>query len=118
MSGGRIQTQWMSLPVDRVLRLDLNTKQWSKEPNLNQGRYLHSSCALSDTIFVFCGLTSNNTTPCNSIERLEVTDTNSESRQWQILKPAVSKFPVRFACKSIALNATEILIFGGMTDKE
>ena len=38
-----------------VVRLDLVSCKWVKEPNMNYGHAFHSSCVFQNAVFVFCG---------------------------------------------------------------
>ena len=52
-----------------VERFDLANARWDYMPELNEARYSHASCAQSNAIYVFCGV-SKFDEELASIERL------------------------------------------------
>ena len=51
-----------------VERYDLTLNSWVQLPNMNEPRVNHASCAMDDTLYVFCG--QNNGTDLGSVEKL------------------------------------------------
>ena len=82
-------------------------------PDLNVGRYFHSSCAFSNkTIFVFCGLENSSGyhgQDVNSIERYDF----SQKQKWELISIDESVFPVRSWPGAVQRDEQTILIFGG-----
>ena len=92
--------------------MDLTTGNQYVEPELNVARFLHSSCELGNSIYVFCGLQDHY---LNSIERLETSNESCSERRWKLIEPDLRMFPARCRTQSIPLNEKEILVFGGST---
>lgn len=86
---------------------------WFDLPNLNHGRYYHSSCSFQERwVYVFAGISQQSKKYFNSIERLD-TKASGGKKVWQEMQNDVTKFPVRQGAGSAQINANEILIFGG-----
>ena len=68
----------------RCEQYNIDLDVWFKIPDLNVGRYYHSSCPFNDQyVFVFCGIAQHNLKYCNSIERY---DSANKSQPWIELK--------------------------------
>lgn len=68
---------------------------WFDLPELNFGRYYHSSCTLNDKwIYVFAGISSTTKKYFNSIELFDFNAKGTE-KVWKIMDISVDKFPVR-----------------------
>ena len=89
--------------------IDILSMKEREEPELNVRRSWHSSSALGDAVYVFCGK-SIDYDSCNSIEKLEP---DSPAKKWQLFMFETSIFPNRYDCLSATLNENEILIFSG-----
>lgn len=86
---------------------------WFDLPNLNFGRYYHSSCSFADQfVYVFAGIASSTKKYFNSIERLD-TMAKGNQKGWAIINIELDKFPVRQGAGSSQISQNEILIFGG-----
>ena len=82
--------------------------QWKPLPDLNRGRYGHSSAAFNaNTVYVFCGFLGG-----NSIERWAV----GEEKWTTIQTKGDILFEKRFR-KSVQVDEKFILVFGGVEDK-
>ena len=66
MTGGMISALF-SLR-NSVYQFDLEANEWSNLPPMKKSRFMHSSCSIDETIYVFCGATDLNSST-NSIER-------------------------------------------------
>lgn len=86
---------------------------WFDLPDMNFGRYYHSSCSLADKfVYVFAGISSSTKKYFNSIERFDSMAKGAQ-KVWQIINIEVDKFPVRQGAGSAQINQNEIMIFGG-----
>lgn len=86
---------------------------WFDQPDLNMGRYYHSSCTLQDKwVYVFAGISSATKKYFNSIERFDSSAKGSQ-KVWSIVDVATDRFPVRQGAGSAQINNNEIMIFGG-----
>ena len=89
-----------------VYRYDIETQKFTVEPSLNQPRYLASSCALNNKIYVIAG--SYGKIKLSSIELLS---TSRKKSKWRILiLPALT--PCNSPLFSV-LNESQLLIAGG-----
>ena len=79
---------------------------------MNIGRSLHGSCALGNSIYVFCGMT-NFMEATNSIEKLVVVGPYTEWETWELIEFPLSTFPAILTPNCAALNSQEIVLFGG-----
>lgn len=78
---------------------------------MNVARHMHSSCILGNSIYVFCGIDVDYEYS-NCIERLYIGNVN-EGRSWELINHPLDIFPARVNIHTVALNDSEILIFGG-----
>ena len=63
---------------------DVKSNKWSDLPELNNGRYYHSSCTFNQKqVFVFCGLC---TTSKKYLDTIEVLDFSTNATQWQMFE--------------------------------
>ena len=99
-------------------RYDVAKNKWEEMPPMNQARFSHSSCHLGAFIYVFCGDNERKTSKIgNSVERLAIeADPNLQGQKKWTLIPSknLTALPKKLSSHfSVALNADEILIFGG-----
>ena len=91
---------------------DCERNKWSPLPDLNQGRYAHSSAAFNgDTVYVFCG-TDASLNDINSIERWAVGE-----QMWTTIQTKGDTLKEKEYHKSVQVDDKFILVFGGEYDK-
>ena len=101
--------------LDSVDIYNIEMDTWERAPPLSQARDEHSSCSLGDYAYVIGGCNSN----CNSIiafERLNVArlTRGEQSVAWEPLNIATNQgMSPRFWVSMTALDANQLLIFGG-----
>ena len=92
VTGSRIEKDDAHKSVEQY-NIDMDI--WFDLPNLNHGRYYHSSCVLADRwIYVFAGIANATRKYFNSIERLDTTATGV-NKVWEMLDYSAEQFPVR-----------------------
>ena len=67
----------------------ISNNTWTKAPDLKIARESHSSCTLSDKIYVFCGIVSGDC--IDSIESLTITGSEIKT-EWQLIEPTVLNY--------------------------
>ena len=102
----------MTLYTD-VTCFDIKTNKWRVAPSLNIARYMHASCAIGKTVYVFCGKVPG-LLITNSIERSRVTG-RSQMEPWELLQVNGSSLAPRHSLGVCPLNQTEIVIIGGQS---
>jgi hypothetical protein len=61
--------------------LDIKDNTWSNLPDLNIGRYYHSSCSFNaNKVFIFCGIEQATKKYMDSIEFIDLT--KKENQRW------------------------------------
>ena len=50
-------------------------------PYLNEARFLHSSCTLDNTLYVFCGKVGDSDA-INTVEKLSHASSNDKGNRW------------------------------------
>jgi len=96
-------------------RFDIETRSWEKVAKMNVVRYQHSSCALGDQIYIFCGMRDSSEAQDKdfyfpTIERLEVGKTRAF---WEEVNLEDSPTVFLISPAVAPLNKNEILILGG-----
>ena len=91
-----------------VFRYDIMRNAWVIEPVLNEARAFHSSCSLSEAVYVFCGCNASMRS-LNSIEKLSL-----HSGIWRLIQVANKVLSPRTHPAVAVLNASEIVILGGV----
>ena len=82
---GSFSTDRVEQAYKRVERYDIPYNKWEEMPVLNQGRALHSSCALSGRYaFVFCGEAMPDGGLVKTIERLDIWGLD---KGWTLMQP-------------------------------
>lgn len=110
VTGSRIDKNNANKSVEKY-NIDMDI--WFDCPDLNFGRYYHSSCSLAEKfVYVFAGISSATKKYFNSIERFDDTAKGNE-KVWTSINIEVEKFPVRQGAGSAQINQNEIMIFGG-----
>ena len=99
--------------VRSVERLSIVFRRWEQVQPMNIGRSLHGSCALGNSIYVFCGLTSF-MKHTNSIEKLVVDGPYARWEKWELIEFPLNTFPVNRSFNCAALNSHEIVLLGGV----
>ena len=77
-------------------------------PRLNNARSSAAGCYAGAFVYVFCG--GFGRLKLNSVERL---DTRVLSKGWEIILFSNTEFFPRTSPAAVALNCTQIVIFGG-----
>ena len=76
--------------MKKCSRYEIRTDSWSALPNLNEGRYTHSSCTYSGRwVYIFGGMNLN-TERINSMEKLDMW---SERSSWELMEFELSILP-------------------------
>jgi hypothetical protein len=92
VTGSRIDKNNANKSVEQY-NIDMDI--WFDLPDMNFGRYYHSSCSLADKfVYVFAGISSSTKKYFNSIERFD-SMARGNQKVWQIINVEVEKFPVR-----------------------
>ena len=60
---------------------NIASNQWFKAPEMNEGRYDHSSCCLNEFLYVFGGKNPRKNT-ISSIDASQVTSSSNSGAQW------------------------------------
>ena len=86
-------------------------------PEVNEKRFLHSSCALNSMIYIFCGAVEDDNlfySSTNSIEKLQHKENfQTQYIRWELINLACS-FNQRTLPVICAINQYEIAILGGI----
>ena len=110
-SGGKIEET--GEVTAEVFQYRVSTDSWTIAPALNQGRQMHSSCVVDNSIYV-CGGTDGQHGHLESIERLPFHDqagVNDESTShWETLNIATPRF---YNFLMVPITSSEILFLGG-----
>ena len=95
-------------------RYDMQFEQWFVAPELRIARHSHSTSALGNFIYVFCGYRTG--TRLNSIEQLDVAAEleGNGALWWQITTS--SELPKRAQPITVPISSTQIMIMGGSGD--
>jgi hypothetical protein len=92
VTGSRIDKNNASRSVEQY-NIDMDI--WFDLPDMNFGRYYHSSCSLANRfIYVFAGIASSTKKYFNSIERFDST-AKGDQKVWEVINVDVANFPVR-----------------------
>ena len=98
-----------------VYRYDFSKKKRVRMPGMTTPRFLHASCALRNAaIYVFGGF-GKPYRLLDSIERMVNPGSKKSASSWELLNVCLTLG--RICAKVSALNANEIIIFGGMSCK-
>ena len=91
-------------------RYSICHNKWELLPNLNVGRLRASSCSIKATIYVFCGMNSDQV--LSSVERLDLaTRSTGTTEAWQLYNfPAI--FPRCYPAVTV-VHDSEIVLMGG-----
>ena len=117
-------------------RYDISMDRWAKYPPLNIGRAFHSSCGYEGRfVFVMCGLVyfreqfevqDENNPGISFIKEefywrmsntIEMFDSQSKAKGWVPVEIPETPLTVRRSPGLVQINAQDILIFGGSSDK-
>lgn len=91
VSGGELSSTVHCLTIDKKLQKVTREQM----PNLNVARRDHASCAVGNSIFVFCGTIGERAQSLNTIERLNLSR-GSQRMYWQLIRTPAGVLAPRY----------------------
>ena len=111
LTGGTNNEQHLDT-LNSVECYNIEKNEWVKAPSLNINRQMHSSCAIGNSVYVFCGIGYFKCS-INSIEKLSNATSVSTSSRWQVIFPNRDHLSPRVWPATCAINSQKILLLGG-----